>query len=180
MAVVQRGNKVYAKVSDLSEESSLKNGDKIVFHSSATGIDCLVDYANVRIDLDHTTFKDSYEQMLDFSRNAGAWVTEMSDQFNSMSETVGEITQQNVDINNTLAAIKLLVQFVIGMAASGNNGSANIPAQNHVDALPAAAKEKYEQIIAEINNTVTTVGYDTINASTFSSLNLLWWSRNSK
>lgn len=173
MALTQRGNKVYAKISDLSEESSLKSGDKIVFHSSSNGIDCIVDWANIRIDLDHTTFKNSYNEMLDFSRNAGEWVTTISQEFENLETQVKEIAEQNVSINNQLAAIKLLLQMVIGIAALKPDSSPNFPEEAYLQALTEEAREAYEQIKQEILNNS---GYGEID---FSMQNLLYISATS-
>lgn len=47
-------NKVYASIEDLPENQKLVNGDRIIIQSSDGT--ALVDYENIRIDLEHTTF----------------------------------------------------------------------------------------------------------------------------
>lgn len=153
MALTQRGNRVYAKITDLSEESSLKNGDKIIIHSSTTGIDCIVDYANVRIDLEHTTFSDTYNQMLDFSRSAGAWVEEMTNRFEEIEKGFEEVEKKNVEITYQVDALTLIVEMMLGLVSMNAQGQVTKTENECIMSLSDKAKEYYNNIKSEAQAT---------------------------
>lgn len=58
-------NKVYASIEDLPENQKLVDGDRILIQTDDGT--ALVDYANVKIDLNHTTFSTQITNLIEFT-----------------------------------------------------------------------------------------------------------------
>jgi len=76
MAITNVGkNRVYASIKDLPENQSIVDGDRIIIDTEEGT--CLVDYSNIKIDLDHTTFGTQFSEMVNFTSTVNAFVTQM-------------------------------------------------------------------------------------------------------
>lgn len=148
MALTQKGNRVYAKITDLSEEGTLNDGDKLIFHSSSTGNACIVDWANVKIDLEHCTFGNTYSEILNFTSTASAWVDTMTESFNEIEATCNEVKENVALINNELDAIKMVLKMMLGII----NGREDNVYENYLDTLSTEAREIYDNIITDVEN----------------------------
>ena len=58
-------NKVYASIEDLPENQKLVDGDRILIQTDDGT--ALIDYANVKIDLNHTTFSTQITNLIEFT-----------------------------------------------------------------------------------------------------------------
>lgn len=152
MALEKQGSKVIAKITDLSQESSFNNGDRIVFWCNSTGEASTIDYANVKIDLDHTTFGTAFTQVLNFSTTAAAWVTEMSDSFDDLTNQMDTLVTSNATINNQILALQMLIKMILGLASARDDLQANFSEQQYIDSMPDEAKTYYEQTKQDVLN----------------------------
>lgn len=76
MAITNVGkNRVYASIKDLPENQSIVDGDRIIIDTEEGT--CLIDYANLKIDLAHTTFGNQFSEMVNYTSVVNAFVTQM-------------------------------------------------------------------------------------------------------
>lgn len=151
MAITQQGNRVYAKITDLQEESILNDGDKIIFHCDSTGNASLIDYSNFKIDLDHVTFGDTFSSMLNFTQTAGAWVDTMTESFNEIEEKCNEVVELTTNMTNEMSAIKMLFQMLLGLAFVRSDGQTNYPPDIYISSLSKESQDIFEEIIKDVN-----------------------------
>lgn len=148
MALTQKGNRVYARITDLSEEGTLNDGDKLIFHSSSTGNACIVDWANVKIDLEHCTFGNTFSEVLNFTQTASAWVDTMTESFNEVEALSNDVKKTVVTITNEIEAIKMVLKMVLGII---NDRDGNLY-EEYLSTLSIEARDIYEKIINEVQN----------------------------
>ena len=168
MALTKKGNKVIAKLTDLTQESTLNDGDRIVFWCNSSGEASTIDYSNVRIDLDHTTFGDTFNQVANFATTASAWVSTMTDSFNDLDNKMNNVLEQTTQVNNEILAIKMMVQMIIGLANTRNDAQKNFSEDQYVSSLPEEAKTIYNQMKQEVLSASGTEAID------FSRSNLIY------
>ena len=77
-------NKVYASIEDLPENQKLVDGDRILIQTEDGT--ALVDYSNVKIDLNHTTFGTQVSQLIQFTSTVEQYLEEMDNSFNEIKE----------------------------------------------------------------------------------------------
>ena len=116
MAITNVGkNRVYASIKDLPENQSLIDGDRIIVDTSEGT--CLVDYANFKIDLAHTTFGEQFAQMVEYSSAVTSFINQIEDEFTTVKEETANLQTKMEDTQNIMDAIKLLIKFIIGSAS---------------------------------------------------------------
>lgn len=147
MALTQVGNRVYARITDLSEESVINDGDKLIFHSASSGNASLIDWSNVKIDLAHTTFGTQFSSILEFTQNATAWVDTMTESFEEVESRFNDVAESVTKMNNELSAIKMLLQLLLGMA----NGQDEDAVKKYISVLNSDAQAAYYNILAEVS-----------------------------
>lgn len=76
---VVNSKKVYADINDLPENIGINDGDRFIVQTDDGT--ALVDYENIRIDLDHTTFGTVVTELQEFQGLATNFITEISTQF---------------------------------------------------------------------------------------------------
>lgn len=152
MAVTQVGNRVYARITDLSEESVFNNGDKLIFHCASTGNASLIDWSNVKIDLDHCTFGATFNGILEFSQTASAWVNTMTDSFAEVEAKCNDAIELTNQMTNEIAAIKMLIKMILGIASAPTEGEdrVNYKPEDYVSTLTEDAKAIYQSLIDEV------------------------------
>lgn len=170
MALTKKGNKVVAKLTDLNQEATLNDGDRIVFWCNSSGEASTIDYSNVKIDLDHTTFGETFNQVVNFATTASAWVSTMSDSFNELDSKMNTVLESNNQVNNEIAAIKLLLQMAIGLAAVRSDAQKNFTEEQYASSLSQDAKLIYDQMKQEITSAAGVSSID------FSNTNLIYFS----
>lgn len=168
MALVKQGSKVVAKITDLTQESTINDGDRIVFWCNTAGEAATIDYSNFKVDLDHTTFGDTFTQVVNFATTASSWVTTMTDSFNELDSKMNKLNDSNVEINNEIQAIKMLIKMIIGLATFRADNLKNYTEDQYVDSLPEDAKQIYNDLKDEV---IQAAGQDNID---FSRLNLIY------
>lgn len=150
MALQKQGSKVIAKITDLSQETTLMDGDRIVFWCSTTGEAATIDYSNFKIDQDHTTFGDTFNEVVNFATTASAWVDTMQESFNELDEKMNNVIESNNGINNEILALKMMVKMILGVATSRADMTGNFSEQQYVDSLPEDAKTSYQTMKDEV------------------------------
>lgn len=150
MGLTQRGNRVYARITDLSEEASIKDGDKLIFQSSTTNTAAIIDYSNFKIDLEHTSFQSQFEEMLNFARNAGAWSSQLTTSFEELQTRMDEVTERSNEISNDLEALKMLVKMMLGLVAVRMDGQPNYNEQQFLDSLSDEIRTAYNTLKQDV------------------------------
>lgn len=154
MALTQVRNRVYAKISDLSEESVLVSGDKLIFHAVTTGNTSIIDWSNVKIDLEHCTFGEKFNDILNFTSTAQAWVETTTASYSEIEARVNEVTESVTQLNDEVAAIKLLLKMMLGLVNDLDPEKVN----KYKNTLPATAIAIYEGIINDVEDAQNSTG----------------------
>lgn len=116
MAITNVGkNRVYASIKDLPENQKLVDGDRIIIDTEEGT--CLVDYSNIKIDLNHTTFGDQFSEMVNYTGTVTAFITQMESEFSSVQEETANLKAKMDDMENMMDAVKLMIKFIMGTAA---------------------------------------------------------------
>lgn len=85
MAVTSVGkNRTYASIEDLPENQTLVDGDRILVQTDDGT--ALVDFANLKIDLAHTTFETQISSMVEFTSTATTFIEQIEADFASIQE----------------------------------------------------------------------------------------------
>jgi len=107
-------NKVYASIEDLPENQKLVDGDRILIQTEDGT--ALVDYSNVKIDLNHCTFGTQVSQLIEFTSTVETFIEEMNSEFEAIKD---ETTQMKVSIQKLqeqMEGCRLLFKFIMGAA----------------------------------------------------------------
>lgn len=146
MALSQKGNRVYAKITDLSEESTIQDGDKILIHSSSTGNAAIIDWSNIRIDKEHTTFGSELSSVVEFTQSASAWVDAVTESFNDVEANVNNVKENLVKVNSQMEGVKMVIKMILGLCNNWDSGTYN----KYLSGLDTEARETYDAIINEV------------------------------
>lgn len=168
MALVKQGSKVVAKLTDLTQESTLNDGDRIVFWCNSASEAATIDYANIKIDLEHTTFGDTFNNVVDFATTASSWVSTMTDSFNELDAKMSTVLENSTQINNQIMALRLMMQMLLGIAKQRSDLQSNFTEEQYVNSLPEDAKNYYNDMKQEV---LTNSGEEGID---FAHINLLY------
>ena len=80
MAITNVGkNRVYASIKDLPENQKIVDGDRIIIDTEEGT--CLVDYSNLKIDLEHTTFGDQFSDMVSYTSTVTSFISQIGEEF---------------------------------------------------------------------------------------------------
>lgn len=150
MALQKQGSKVIAKLTDLTQESALYDGDRIVFWCSTTGEAATIDYGNIKIDEDHTTFGDTFKEVVNFATTASAWIQTVQETFDEINEKLDEAIESTTGINNDILAMKMMIKMILGLATARTDLTGNFTEQQYVDTLPDEAKTIYQTMRDEV------------------------------
>jgi fructose-1,6-bisphosphatase len=75
-------NKVYASIEDLPENQKIVNGDRILIQTDDGT--ALVDYENIKIDLNHVTFGTQISQLVQFTATVEEFVEQIRNDFDAI------------------------------------------------------------------------------------------------
>lgn len=76
MAITSVGkNRAYASIEDLPENQTLVDGDRILIQTDDGT--ALVDFANVKIDLKHTTFETQLTSVIEFTNTVTNFIEQI-------------------------------------------------------------------------------------------------------
>lgn len=76
---VVSSKKVYADINDLPENMGINDGDRFIVQTDEGT--ALVDYENIKIDLEHTTFGSVIGELQEFQGLATDFITKISSEF---------------------------------------------------------------------------------------------------
>lgn len=150
MSYTVKSNKVYANINDLPQDYAIKNGDKLIVQRNDETY--IVDYGDVMIDLEHVTFHETFTEMVNFTSNCTEFMTEMTNSFNELSDSVSNIEGKHAEIVGRLDAIEAILKLIY--CCEDNKREEKVK-----EDLSADGKEQFERIktgIAEL--------YETVNA----------------
>lgn len=142
-------NKVYTSINDLPENINISDGDRYIVQT-LDGDTVLVDYASIKIDLDHTTFGAQYLDMVEFTQRATEWVTRITSEFESIEDQFTQMKQSSANLQQTVEALMVIIKLILGYK--------NAYAQDSIDEwvngqLGDYAKTVYAQIMENTDPT---------------------------
>ena len=105
-------NKVYASIEDLPENQKLVDGDRILIQTEDGT--ALVDYLNVKVDLNHTTFGTQVTQLIEFTSTVEQYIEEMDASFNEIREETTTMKNQVQELKEQMDCCKLLFKHIMG------------------------------------------------------------------
>lgn len=118
MAYSSYGKKIYASIKDLPQYTSIGNGDKIIVWNETRDGAAVVDYADLKIDLDHTTFKSTIDQVITLASDIQSFAHTVDEEINGLQDVVSTL-QDTVD-NELRARIKAL-EFIVAVILGSNS-----------------------------------------------------------
>lgn len=92
--------KVYASIEDLPENQKLVNGDRLLLQTEDGT--ALVDYENVKIDLQHTTFGDQFRNLVELSSTVESFSQTLNEEIESINEKISDLENSSNAIKNSL------------------------------------------------------------------------------
>lgn len=110
MSYTVKANKVYANINDLPQDYSIKNGDKLIIQRNDETY--IVDYGDIKVDLEHVTFSETFTEMLNFTYNCQEFVTEINSEFEKLSEEVSTVVSQQTQVLARLDAIETILKLI--------------------------------------------------------------------
>ena len=135
-------NKVYASIEDLPENQKLVDGDRILIQTEDGT--ALVDYANVKIDLNHTTFSTQITSLIEFSSAVESFVDTMEAEFTAIKEESITMKNKLEEIQQQMECVKLLFKFVMGYVNKAEDKTINMELDN---TLTGAGRAMYDECI---------------------------------
>lgn len=121
-------NKVYASIEDLPENQKLVDGDRILIQTEDGT--SLVDYSNVKIDLNHCTFGTQISQLIEFTSTVEQYIEEMDTSFNEIREETASLKIKVEEIKQQMEACKLLFKHIMGAVSSTPTNTIDESVQN--------------------------------------------------
>lgn len=134
-------NKVYASIEDLPENQKLVDGDRILIQTNDGT--ALVDYANIKIDLNHCTFGTQISQLIEFTTSVEQYIDEINTEFETLKEETTNVKNSVTKLQEQLEGCKLLLKFILGSANSYSQGYI----EQLVSGLPAEGLSIYEECL---------------------------------
>lgn len=116
MAFVSYGNRVYASIKDLPQYTSINNGDKIIVWNESREGPATVDYSDFIIDLDHTTFSTTINELMTFTSTVQNFVNTVSTDIDNISAKLTTVTDDvNTNIRPRIEVLEYLVAVMMGV-----------------------------------------------------------------
>ena len=134
-------NKVYASIEDLPENQKLVDGDRIIIQSSDGT--ALVDFENVKIDLEHTTFSTQITQLIEFTSTVEQYLDELQTDISNISTETASMKTSVSTMEAQMKGCELLFKLILGFAKDGNDEYI----KNLVNMLPPEGLEFYEKCL---------------------------------
>lgn len=143
MSYTVKSNKVYANINDLPQDYAIKNGDRLIIQRNDETY--IVDYGDVKVDLEHVTFGETFTEMVNFTTNCTEFMTEIKDSFAEVSDSVNVIKDQQAEIVGRLDAIELILKLIYTCL----NDSIE---KSEYDNLSTIAKQEFTRIKQNIDS----------------------------
>lgn len=118
MAYSSYGKKIYASIKDLPQYTSIGNGDKIIVWNETRDGAAVVDYTDFVIDLDHTTFKSTIDQVITLASDIQEFAHTVNEEIDGLQNTVSDL-QETID-KEIKARIKVL-EFIVAVILGSNS-----------------------------------------------------------
>ena len=154
-------NKVYTSIDDLPENQKLVDGDRILIQTEDGT--ALVDFSNVKIDLNHCTFGTQVSQLIEFTSNVEQYIEEMDVNFNEIKEETSTLKSQMQEIKEQMECCKLLFKHIMGSASSSPTNY--IEDQVH-NALSAHGLAMYEECVDAVKSVQQDFSFNRYNLLT--------------
>ena len=120
MAITNVGkNRVYASIKDLPENQKIVDGDRIIIDTEEGT--CLVDYSNLKIDLDQTTFGQQFNDMVSYTSTVTSFVQQMGEDFQSLQDETATLRTDVDDLTDMMDCVKLMIKFIMGSCEGENS-----------------------------------------------------------
>lgn len=136
--------KVYTSINDLPENTAIGDGDRFIVQSS-DGETALLDYSQIKINLDHTTFGSQFSEMIEFTSNVQQWVSQMTNEFNIMEDEFADIKETSQSLTNQIAAIKVVLKLMMGQRNAYSEEAINEWISGQL--TDSYAKEQFDELI---------------------------------
>lgn len=113
MSITNVGNnRVYASIQDIPQTSSLINGDRIIIQTD-DGTK-LVDYENIKIDLNHTTFGSQFSEMVSYVTLSTTTLTELLEKTEAIDDEINYIKSDLQKLKAHHAIIQFIIKGITG------------------------------------------------------------------
>ena len=115
MAYTAVGGKVYSSIKDLPQYSSINDGDKIIIWSNSRDGAATVDFSDFIIDLEHTTFKSTFSEIINFTGNVEAFVSKATDSIDALEKSVSNL-EKTVDeeLRPRIQTLEMVAAIILG------------------------------------------------------------------
>jgi hypothetical protein len=115
MAYSSSGKKIYASIKDLPQYTSLGNGDKIIIWNETRDGAAVVDFKDLIIDLEHTSFKSTISEVLTLASDIQSFVHTVNEEINGISESLTEVqTTVDHELKNRVKALEYILAVILG------------------------------------------------------------------
>ena len=154
MAITSVGkNRSYASIEDLPENQTLVDGDRILIQTDDGT--ALVDFANVKIDLKHTTFETQLTSVIEFTNTVTNFIEQIQGDFAAIQEETTTMKNSITELEQKMECVKLMLKFIMGSASSYNSDYIRTIAQN---TLSGTGLSMYQECIDAVTVTEFSFG----------------------
>ena len=92
--------RVYASIEDLPENQKLVNGDRLLLQTEDGT--ALIDYENVKIDLQHTTFGDQFRNLVELSSTVESFASTLNTDIEDIKKDIKDLKANDDDTNKII------------------------------------------------------------------------------
>lgn len=115
MAYSSYGKKIYASIKDLPQYTSIENGDKIIVWNETRDGAAVVDFADFLLDLEHTTFKSTITEVVNFASNVQAFTGRVQEEIEGIQKAVTNVENSiNEELRSRIKALEFIVAIMLG------------------------------------------------------------------
>lgn len=115
MAYSSSGKKIYVSIKDLPQYTSLGNGDKIIIWNETRDGAAVVDFKDLVIDLDHTSFKSTISEVITLASDIQSFAHTVNEEINGISESLAELqTTVEHELKNRIKTLEYIVAIILG------------------------------------------------------------------
>ena len=155
MAYDQIGNNVYSNIDDLPENQSITDGDKFIVQTDDGTV--LVDFYNLKIDLEHTEFQNTFQEMIEFTGTATNLITELNNDITTLKDEFEEVKNTVTTANAYFEALIFIIRGILGSydctstgnTVTGDGVQAKLGYKDVYSALSSEAREIVDSIIMD-------------------------------
>ena len=144
MAYSSYGKKIYASIKDLPQYTSIENGDKIIVWNETRDGAAVVDFADFLLDLEHTTFKSTITEVVNFASNIQAFTGLVQEEIEGLQKAVTTVeTSINEELRSRIKALEFIVAVMLGSNTYWNteDGLENLKNKFLVEGISANDKD---------------------------------------